>query len=104
MFGSTWSEHCKHKIFASKIHHVDKETGEDIPIEDLNLPLKAYNSLRRGGIKYISDIFKFDEDEIKQFKNFGPNSFIELENALKLLTIDINQTQHSFTHYYREFA
>ena len=63
---------------------IDKETGEDIPIEDLDLPLKAYNSLRRGGIKYISDIFKLDEDEIKQFKNFGPNSFIELENALKI--------------------
>ena len=24
----TWSEHCKHKIFASKIHHQDLETGE----------------------------------------------------------------------------
>ena len=25
----TWSEHCKHKIFASKIHHIDTETNED---------------------------------------------------------------------------
>ena len=25
----TWSEHCKHKIFASRIHHIDSETGED---------------------------------------------------------------------------
>ena len=25
----TWSEHCKHKIFASRIHHIDTETGED---------------------------------------------------------------------------
>ena len=31
----TWSEHCKHKIFASKIHHVDHETGEDIVIDSL---------------------------------------------------------------------
>jgi phosphoribosylformylglycinamidine synthase len=31
----TWSEHCKHKIFASKIHHIDHETGEDTVIDSL---------------------------------------------------------------------
>ena len=31
----TWSEHCKHKIFASLIHHVDHETGEDSIIDSL---------------------------------------------------------------------
>ncbi len=31
----TWSEHCCHKIFASKIHHVDFETGEDTYIDSL---------------------------------------------------------------------
>ena len=31
----TWSEHCKHKIFASKIHHVDHETGEDTVVDSI---------------------------------------------------------------------
>lgn len=31
----TWSEHCKHKIFASKIHHVDRETGEDSIVDSI---------------------------------------------------------------------
>ncbi len=31
----TWSEHCKHKIFASKIHHVDTETGEEATIDSI---------------------------------------------------------------------
>ena len=31
----TWSEHCKHKIFASKIHHIDTETGEDSYIDSI---------------------------------------------------------------------
>ena len=31
----TWSEHCKHKIFASRIHHVDHETGEDTVVDSL---------------------------------------------------------------------
>ncbi len=31
----TWSEHCKHKIFAAHIHHIDTETGEDSEIDSL---------------------------------------------------------------------
>ena len=31
----TWSEHCKHKIFASKIHHIDTETGEESTIDSI---------------------------------------------------------------------
>ena len=31
----TWSEHCKHKIFAAHIHHIDTETGEDSKIDSL---------------------------------------------------------------------
>ena len=31
----TWSEHCKHKIFASKIHHTDLETGEQVVIDSI---------------------------------------------------------------------
>ena len=31
----SWSEHCKHKIFAAKIHHIDHETGEDSEIDSL---------------------------------------------------------------------
>ena len=31
----TWSEHCKHKIFAAHINHVDKETGEETEIDSL---------------------------------------------------------------------
>jgi phosphoribosylformylglycinamidine synthase len=31
----TWSEHCSHKIFAAKIHHIDTITGEDSEINSL---------------------------------------------------------------------
>lgn len=31
----TWSEHCKHKIFAAKIEHKDTETGEVSEIDSL---------------------------------------------------------------------
>ncbi len=31
----SWSEHCKHKIFAAKIHHIDRQTGEESEIDSL---------------------------------------------------------------------
>ena len=31
----TWSEHCSHKIFASKIRHLDRHTGEESEIDSL---------------------------------------------------------------------
>ncbi len=31
----TWSEHCKHKIFASKIYHKDLETGEESVVDSI---------------------------------------------------------------------
>ena len=31
----TWSEHCKHKIFAAKINHIDTITGEKSTIDSL---------------------------------------------------------------------
>ena len=31
----TWSEHCKHKIFASKIYHKDLETGEESIVDSI---------------------------------------------------------------------
>tara|TARA_B100000963_G_scaffold305863_2_gene280236 strand:+ start:4988 stop:8014 length:3027 start_codon:yes stop_codon:yes gene_type:complete len=31
----TWSEHCKHKIFAAKINHTDLETGEQSVVDSI---------------------------------------------------------------------
>ena len=31
----TWSEHCSHKIFAARIHHLDSETGEESVTDSL---------------------------------------------------------------------
>ena len=35
MLAQTWSEHCKHKIFASKISYTDKEAGTSETINSL---------------------------------------------------------------------
>lgn len=35
MLAQTWSEHCKHKIFASKVQYTNLETGEERHIDSL---------------------------------------------------------------------
>ena len=35
VLAQTWSEHCKHKIFAARIHYEDREAGTVEPIDSL---------------------------------------------------------------------
>lgn len=35
VLAQTWSEHCKHKIFAARVHYEDRETGTVEPIDSL---------------------------------------------------------------------
>ncbi len=35
VLAQTWSEHCKHKIFSSKITYENKETGKTIELSSL---------------------------------------------------------------------
>ena len=43
VLAQTWSEHCKHKIFAAKINYVEKDkAGEIIEKEEINSLYKSY--------------------------------------------------------------
>jgi DNA-directed RNA polymerase subunit alpha len=66
----------------------------DIPIEDLDLSVRAFNCLKRAGITKVGMILeKLDkgEDEILAIRNFGRKSLDELKEALRekdLLPVD----------------
>lgn len=49
VLAQTWSEHCKHKIFASKIDYTDTETGENEVIDSL------YKTYVMGSTKTIRE-------------------------------------------------
>ncbi len=54
----TWSEHCKHKIFASKIHHIDHETGEDTVIDSLfKTHIMAPTHDMQGEVDWLLSVF-----------------------------------------------
>jgi len=52
------------------------------PIEDLQLPVRAYNSLRREGIHTVRDLSSRSEAELLTIQNLGPQSIGEIKQKL----------------------
>jgi DNA-directed RNA polymerase subunit alpha len=62
-----------------------------MPIEDLNLSMRAYNCLRRSGLITIAQVLEKSEEELLALRNFGRKSYDELRERLDelgLLPID----------------
>ena len=57
---------------------------EIILIEELQLPVRAYNCLKRSGINSVDELLKYSQEDIKEIKNFGKKSAEEVFQALKI--------------------
>ena len=53
-----------------------------LPIEDLQLPVRAFNSLRREGIHTVRDLSARSETELRTIPNLGPQSVGEIKQKL----------------------
>ena len=58
----------------------------NISIDELELSIRAYNGLRRGGIKTVADIIKFGD--LKRIRNLGQKSIIEIVSRLREYNVD----------------
>ena len=56
----------------------------DTPIEDLDLPMRAYNSLKRNNITKVGQVLALSDDEFLRMRNFGKKSLDELKERLAL--------------------
>jgi carbon monoxide dehydrogenase subunit G len=58
--------------------------GPDLaaPIEDLNLPVRAYNGLRRAGVATVGDLAAKTPQELLDIDNIGPASVEEIRQRL----------------------
>ncbi len=56
----------------------------DAPIEELDLPMRAYNSLKRNSITKVGQILSLSDDEFLRMRNFGQKSLDELKERLAL--------------------
>jgi DNA-directed RNA polymerase subunit alpha len=55
----------------------------EMPIEDLNLSVRAYNCLKRAGITKVGQILEMSEDDLLGVRNFGHKSLDELRERLQ---------------------
>jgi carbon monoxide dehydrogenase subunit G len=53
-----------------------------LPIEELNLPLRAYNSLRREGVHTVGDLVARTPEQLLDIDNIGPASVEEIRQRL----------------------
>jgi carbon monoxide dehydrogenase subunit G len=53
-----------------------------VPLEELQLPVRAYNSLRRTGIRTVDDLSARTEAELLAIENLGPQSVREIKQRL----------------------
>jgi len=49
------------------------------PMEDLDLSVRAYNCLKAAKINNLSELVKYDTNELLKFRNFGKKSLVEIE-------------------------
>jgi hypothetical protein len=60
-----------------------------LPIEELNLSVRAYNCLKREFIDTVGDLLKRTEDDLLSIRNFGDKSLDELKIKLNGLGVKL---------------
>ena len=53
-----------------------------LPVEELQLPVRAFNSLRREGIHTVGDLSARTEAQLRSITNLGPQSIKEIKQKL----------------------
>ncbi len=57
----------------------------EIPIEELDLSVRAYNSLKRAGIYTVGQLQEMTEEKLLRVRNLGRKSLEEIQSKLKEL-------------------
>jgi ribosomal protein L17 len=65
----------------------------DMPIEELDLTVRAYNCLKRSGITKVGQILSMTEEDLLAVRNFGEKSLNELKDSLKERSLLPNAAQ-----------
>jgi len=65
----------------SQVEEVDP--AGQIPIEELQLSVRAYNCLKRAQINSVSDLLDYSHEDLLEIKNFGQKSAEEVVDALR---------------------
>jgi len=61
----------------------DEDPISQIPIEELQLSVRAYNCLKRAQINSVADLLDYSQEDLLEIKNFGQKSAEEVIEALQ---------------------
>lgn len=61
----------------------DSDPTSQIPIEELQLSVRAYNCLKRAQINSVADLLDYTQEDLLEIKNFGQKSAEEVIEALQ---------------------
>jgi DNA-directed RNA polymerase subunit alpha len=64
------------------VEETDFFEGHDMPIEQLQLSVRAYNCLKRSGLMTVGAVLEKSEEELLALRNFGEKSYFELKEKL----------------------
>ena len=67
----------------------------DMPIEELDLPMRAYNSLKRNNIVKVGQLLQLKDDELLRMRNFGKKSLDEMKERLRMRGFILPETEPS---------
>jgi DNA-directed RNA polymerase subunit alpha len=64
-------------------HDDQEDESNQIPIENLNLSVRAYNCLKRAQINSVADLLGYSQEDLLEIKNFGAKSAEEVIESLQ---------------------
>lgn len=62
----------------------DDDPTSQIPIEELQLSVRAYNCLKRAQVNTVADLLDYTQEDLLEIKNFGQKSAEEVIEALQV--------------------
>src|SRR5450759_5712350 len=65
----------------------------DMPIEELDLPMRAYNSLKRNNIVKVGQLLQLKDEDLLRMRNFGKKSLDEMKERRRMRGFILPETE-----------
>jgi len=62
---------------------LEDEDEPDVPIEELELSVRAYNCLKRAGIHTVAQLRSMTDEDFQKVRNLGRKSMLEIQEKLR---------------------
>lgn len=86
---------CKGRFTTYERLSVDQAmAAESMPIQALELGMRAYNSLKRQGIDTVDVLQRFSADELLSLRGFGSESLLEVRVSMASHGLALRKDRH----------